>query len=73
MAYRSAPPPSDSITIELDGFALRLSRSALRGKANVTVLQHGRAVVVGRANREQLASIIDAASARRSAMARSAP
>ena len=73
MAHRAKPPPTDSLTVDLDGFSLRLSKSALRGLANVTVLQHGRAVVVGRASREQLAAVIDAASARRGAMRRVRP
>lgn len=70
MAYRAKPPPADSLTVDLDGFSLRLSKSALRGKARVTVLQHDRVVVVGSATREQLAAVIDMASARRGAMAK---
>lgn len=72
MAYRAAPLPSESLTVRLDGFDLRLSKSPLRGKARATVLQHGRVVAVGYATCDMLAAIIGAASARRGAMRRGA-
>ena len=69
MAERATPRPVDSRTVALDGLSLTIARSALRGRALVTVSQNGRVVAVGKANREQLGEIVDAASARRVAMA----
>ena len=65
---KARAPLVDSRTVVLDGFSIRLASSTVRGQSIVSVLQQGRVIVVGRANREQLAEIIDAACARRGAM-----
>ena len=69
MTQPTAKPPAHSLTVPLDGFTIAIARSCLKGRAIVTVLQNGRTVAVAKANRDQLAALIDAASARRVAMA----